>query len=375
MPELLQLIQEGNVNLEAALQALIKQEMDNGATLEVAIQALIKQAQDQDLQPVVDALIKLQQNNQEELLAKLDETSQQTSQDMGNIADALSPIAQLAKILMGEAKGEKGDSPTDDEIIILIKPLIPDPVKGDQGDAFTFFDLTKKQKKQLEGGKGDKGDAGSDAEITEEHIAEVVSRVTPSLPTAKDIAALVEPSVTTINNTTQGQKLTKKTIGDLINEDLKNFKIITGTDIVDMLNARSGRFRIDINAIKGLEAFAQELGGHGGRGEPHTFLEAPDTPSTYEGSESYKVRVNAEGTALEFVADTGSATWVNEVPTGAVNNSNTVFTLSDTPISGSLAFYFNGQFQRPVLDYTLSGAVVTMGFTPAGGSVYAQYQT
>lgn len=70
----------------------------------------------------------------------------------------------------------------------------------------------------------------------------------------------------------------------------------------------------------------------------------------------------------------GGGTWVNEVPTGAVDNSNTTFTLVNTPISGSLYFYLNGQFQRPGVDYTLSNKTITMSYTPAGGTVYAMYQ-
>lgn len=37
---------------------------------------------------------------------------------------------QILGDIIGEIKGEKGDSPTDAEIVALIKPLIPRPVSG-----------------------------------------------------------------------------------------------------------------------------------------------------------------------------------------------------------------------------------------------------
>lgn len=64
---------------------------------------------------------------------------------------------------------------------------------------------------------------------------------------------------------------------------------------------------------------------------------------------------------------------IGEVPSGAVPGST--YTLSHTPSPVTmLAFYVNGVFQRPVLDYTLTGNVVTLDVpTISGAKVYAQY--
>lgn len=49
-------------------------------------------------------------------------------------------------------QGEKGDSPSTDELVSLITPLIPEPIKGDVGEKGDIG---------LTGEKGDKGDVGS----------------------------------------------------------------------------------------------------------------------------------------------------------------------------------------------------------------------
>jgi len=43
-------------------------------------------------------------------------------------------------------KGDKGDEPSDDRLLSLIEPLIPEPIKGDKGDNYI---LTKKDKKEI----------------------------------------------------------------------------------------------------------------------------------------------------------------------------------------------------------------------------------
>jgi len=61
-----------------------------------------------------------------------------------------------------------------------------------------------------------------------------------------------------------------------------------------------------------------------------------------------------------------------EVPTGVVPGN--VYTLANVP-SVLFGFYWNGVFQRPGVDYTRSGAVITFisSATSAGDNVYAVY--
>lgn len=57
-----------------------------------------------------------------------------------------------------------------------------------------------------------------------------------------------------------------------------------------------------------------------------------------------------------------------ETPTGAINGTNTVFTISAAPNpTASLAVYKNGQLLRSTSDYTLSGTTITMTTAPRTG--------
>jgi hypothetical protein len=56
-----------------------------------------------------------------------------------------------------------------------------------------------------------------------------------------------------------------------------------------------------------------------------------------------------------FGPGTGSLV-VNEIPTGAVNGSNTTFTASNNFVAGSIAATINGLEQIPGIDFTTSGS-------------------
>lgn len=71
-----------------------------------------------------------------------------------------------------------------------------------------------------------------------------------------------------------------------------------------------------------------------------------------------------------------SPVYESEVPSGSVNGSNTAFTLSDTPTSGSLMLFLGGALQKEGSDYTLSGTTITFSFAPESATViYAFYRT
>jgi hypothetical protein len=67
----------------------------------------------------------------------------------------------------------------------------------------------------------------------------------------------------------------------------------------------------------------------------------------------------------------------NETPGGAVNGSNTAFTLAATPQNASLSLFVRGQLQEPGAgnDYTISGAAITMLYAPLTGDKIRAYYT
>lgn len=72
-----------------------------------------------------------------------------------------------------------------------------------------------------------------------------------------------------------------------------------------------------------------------------------------------------------------AASWTRETPSGALNGTNTVFTLSAAPNpANSLMVIINGIFQLYTTDYTLSGSTITFTSAPRSGDILqAQYAT
>ena len=92
------------------------------------------------------------------------------------------------------------------------------------------------------------------------------------------------------------------------------------------------------------------------------FLEATNAVGTSSATAGVTLTTSASGvlTSANFI--------FNEVPTGATNGTNKVFTLSQTPIAGQLTLSVNGVVQAPSA-YTLSGTTITFGTAPASAAV------
>jgi hypothetical protein len=112
-------------------------------------------------------------------------------------------------------KGDDGLTPSAEEIIELIKPLIPKPVKGDNGHSFTDKQLLKLIKPLIpEIPTVVKGDNGKDYILTPQDI--------------EDIAKFV--------------KITPEEVSETTPEEVR-----------DLLSDLEGEDRLDVSAIKGLE--------------------------------------------------------------------------------------------------------------------------
>ena len=58
--------------------------------------------------------------------------------------------------------------------------------------------------------------------------------------------------------------------------------------------------------------------------------------------------------------------WVEEVPSGTVNGTNTAFTLSQTPVeTDAVLVFLNGIQREKTAEWTLSGATLTFVTAPA----------
>lgn len=87
--------------------------------------------------------------------------------------------------------------------------------------------------------------------------------------------------------------------------------------------------------------------------------------------------VKPDGTSI-VVDPTGtiSTQWMEEVPTGTLDGTNKVFTISKQPIPSSLTLFVNID-QREGTDFTISGKVITFTVAPKArdaGWFFARYQ-
>lgn len=84
---------------------------------------------------------------------------------------------------------------------------------------------------------------------------------------------------------------------------------------------------------------------------------------------------NAGVTAVNNTSGSGYTKYTNfiwgETPSGSINGTNTTFTLANTPVTGSIRLYWNGQRQNSGTgnDYTISGGTLTTTFVPVSGDV------
>lgn len=95
------------------------------------------------------------------------------------------PDVQTVKVDgLGYLKGEPGDTPTDEHIVELIKPLIPDPIPGEPG--YT-------PKKNRDYFDGIDGIDGKDAPVVDEEkiIDSVLNKIPPTEPQEIDEDALI----------------------------------------------------------------------------------------------------------------------------------------------------------------------------------------
>ena len=88
--------------------------------------------------------------------------------------------------------------------------------------------------------------------------------------------------------------------------------------------------------------------------------------------------VHVDGTSGSCGGSAANIFVDGETPSGAINSSNTQFTLANTPVaSTSVSLWRNGLFQRYGVDFSVSGSTIAFLLTPpqTGDVVLASYRT
>ncbi|MCK9320236.1 hypothetical protein [Methanoculleus sp.] len=126
-------------------------------------------------------------------------------------------------------KGDKGDTPTDEELVALIKPLIPEPIKGEDGVD------------------------GLDGETpSEEYLLELIRPLIPQVkngetPSDERLLSLIRPLIPNVKNGVDGKDGKDGIDGDNGSPD-------TPKEIVNKISTLKGNDRLDASAIKNIPA-------------------------------------------------------------------------------------------------------------------------
>jgi len=123
---------------EAALLANKKGHENTGDLLE----ALIQQNEKNNPEPILEATLVQSKKNTDKIVEAIKEKPE--VQKMEIVPGENADIATAFFSMLKGKKGDKGDTPTDEELLKLIKPLIPAPIpgkKGDKGDTPTVEQL------------------------------------------------------------------------------------------------------------------------------------------------------------------------------------------------------------------------------------------
>ena len=321
MDQLLAQIAEGNQNVEMALQALIKLQMEQGVSQENAIQAMILQAKEQNLQPILEVLVKLQVEQNK----ATKEAGLEVAKSVSELDKKVTPMSRFAQMFFEEVMPKKGEEYfTDEEAAEFLKKATP--IKGK--DYFTeaeVADFLTRSTPVL----------GQDY-FTPEEVATFKKDVTPVAGvdyfTVDDIADFIN-RVTPIKGKDykdgeKGDKGDAFTFADFTAEQLASFKGKDGSpdsakQIKKKLETLKGAERLDISAIKGWEAVVSSMEnqikniasakgseGYAGWGGNKTFLELADSPNTYAGAGGQYIRVKSDLSGLEFATVvSGGGAW------------------------------------------------------------------
>lgn len=137
------------------------------------------------------------------------------------------------------------------------------------------------------------------------------------------------------------------------------------------INATDASISVGVDGIQvGLGDGSLEVDGglrvvHGTGGQVYIADATGElTPTTLSGDVSNVT----DGGNVTLDANILRINWLvtRETPSGAVDGTNTVFSLANTPIAGSESVYLNGLLQEPGAgnDYTISGSTITFADAP-----------
>jgi len=345
----------------------------------------------QDIAGKLDTLTQVtQQNNPDMVVSKLEELKIENSKHMNevsaNIKEAVKvnrPQHDMANAFLSLLKGEKGDSPTKEEIVSLVKPLLPDlipkPIPGKDADEEKIIQRVIAQIPKPKDGKDGKS-------VIE---GQIIQRVLEKIPVPKDgkdgekggdgspdTGEQIVEKLNPLENVLDFKIL--RNIPDFVTHNQLphsggggggtnlNFRNSTGGVISALVTDLQFGSGITPTYSGGKITLTASGGGSG------TFIGLTDVPASYAGQALKVVSVNAGETALVFttLAGGGDALTANPLSQFASTTSLQLKgVISDETGSGALVFATSPTLVTPVLGVASATSINKVILTaPATGS-------
>lgn len=204
-------------------------------------------------------------------------------------------------------------------------PSVLENVRGKDSKPEDVAEILKNDTSFKEELKGEKGDSikGDDYVLTEKD--------------KKEIAKSIDVPIV--------EKIIEKTIVEqpIVTNEIKEVAINeTAEQVRDKLEGIKEGEKLSIQAIQDLSKMLEEIKGN-------------------ITNVSSRVGTSLISKRIRFIDD--------ETPSGTVNGSNTIFTISKAPETGSLKVYRGGIRLRVTEDYTFSGKTITFTIPPVTGEI------
>lgn len=249
--------------------------------------------------------------------------------DKGNSA------MELALKFAEMKKGEDGKTPTKDELVKIIQPLIPNVKDGKDGHTPSkkeLLDIIKPLIPDVKDGK----------DPSDKHLSTLIEKLIPPPVLLDEVA---------ITNT--------------IEKNIENNIPKLGERIRDALELLTEDSRLDATAIKNLPEVVKQ---HNVIAHPTAFWNLSD--------------VDVSGIAVGQAIKWDGVRWIPYTPVGGntsvynevVSGSATTFTLAHTPVSTTVRVYALGQRLSPTTDYSLVGATITTVSSWEAGDITSDYE-
>ncbi len=245
--------------------------------------------------------------------------------DKGDTPSTDELVSIITPLIPEPIKGDKGEKPTADELLEIISPLIPEPIKGEDGHTPTEKEIVSIIKPLIPKPiKGDKGEDGKD--VDENVINDIQAKVNRALDISSrdyDLSELkdVSPSIA---NATNGQVLKKNSTTGLweAGNDTGSTSFITLTDTPSTYSGQAGKYPVVNGTETGLE--------FGTITPPATpsLQQVTDVGATTTNNITANSFIKTGGTSSEFLKADGSVDttsyYPSSNPSGYTSNTGTV---------------------------------------------------